>query len=97
MQRLLRFEFVRLIRSGVAAMTIALILAICILGMVLDYVCYSNNSPMASMISIYKGGLNEGALSKSSVSSENLSCEILEEQFRDVVNKQLNEIVCIKW
>ena len=53
MHRLLRFEFVRLIRSGVAAMTIALILAICILGMVLDYVCYSNNSPMASMISIY--------------------------------------------
>lgn len=49
------------------------------------------------MISIYKGGLNEGALSKSSVSSENLSCEILEKQFRDVVNKQLNEIVCIKW
>lgn len=49
------------------------------------------------MISIYKGGLNEGALYKSSASSENLSCEILEEQFRNVVNKQLNEIVHIKW
>lgn len=49
------------------------------------------------MISIYKGGLNEGAVSKSSVYSENLSYEILEEQFRNVVNKQLNEIVHIKW
>lgn len=49
------------------------------------------------MISIYKGGLNEGTQSKNSVSSENLSCEILEEQFRKVVNKQLSEIVHIKW
>lgn len=43
------------------------------------------------------GGFNEGALSKSSVSIENLSCEFLEEQFRNIVNKQLNEIVHIKW
>lgn len=49
------------------------------------------------MISIYKGGLNEGTQSKFSVSNENLSCEILEEQFRNVVNKQLSEIVHIKW
>lgn len=49
------------------------------------------------MISIYKGGLNEGTQSKISVSSENLSCEIIEEQFRNVVNKQLSEIVHIKW
>jgi len=43
------------------------------------------------------GDFNEGALSKSSVSIENLSCEFLEEQFRNIVNKQLNEIVHIKW
>lgn len=49
------------------------------------------------MISIYKGGLNEGAQSQSSVSSENLSCDFIEEQFRNIVNKQLNEIVHIKW
>lgn len=52
-QRLLRFEFVRLIRSKVAAMTIVLIFSIGILGIVLNYVYNSNNSPMSSMLSIY--------------------------------------------
>lgn len=49
------------------------------------------------MISIYKGGLNESTLSQSSTSNEKLSHEFLEEQFRNIVNKQLNGIVHIKW
>lgn len=49
------------------------------------------------MISIYKGILNQGALSQSSISSDKLNCEFLENEFLNVINKQLKEIVHIKW
>lgn len=49
------------------------------------------------MISIYKGILNQGALSQNYTSNEKLTCEFLEKQFLNVIDKQLKEIVHIKW
>lgn len=49
------------------------------------------------MISIYKGDLNEGALSQSSTSNEKSTYEFMQEQLLNVINKKLNEIVYIKW
>lgn len=47
------------------------------------------------MISIYKGDLNEGALSQSSTSNEKSTYEFMQEQLLNVINKKLNEIVHI--
>ena len=49
------------------------------------------------MISIYKGDLNEGALSQSSTTNEKSTYEFMQEQLLNVINKKLNEIVHIKW
>lgn len=47
------------------------------------------------MISIYKGDLNEGALSQNSTSNEKSTYEFMQEQLLNVINKKLNEIVHI--
>ena len=49
------------------------------------------------MINVYNVGMNDSTMSKDSSSKESSIDGILEKQFLDVINKQLNEIVYIKW
>ncbi len=49
------------------------------------------------MINIYNVGMNDSTMSKDHSSKESSIDGILEKQFQNVLNKQLNEIARIKW
>ncbi len=53
MKKLLHFEFIRLIRSKVAALVFVLIFVIAAFGIVFNHICHSGDSPMSNMIVIY--------------------------------------------
>lgn len=57
---------------------------------------YQSNETLI-MINVYNVGMNDSTMSKDSSSKESSIDGILEKQFQNVLNKQLNEIARIKW